>query len=89
MHHEADAGLGGKLVAHVVVLELKRTIVRFCSSLLPFLSAARTSDLGTLGVLLLFVAVGGGAHFRNIPMCSFLKVCSKVAIFFNIISKPK
>ncbi len=54
--------------------------------LLFFLSAAKPSDLGTLGVVLL--VVGGGDLFW-FPMCSFSEVCSKVARLANIISKPK
>ena len=45
---------------------------------------AKPSDLGTLGVVLVVVVVGGGGdHFWNLPMCSFLEVCSKVARFFK------
>ncbi len=38
-----------------------------------FLSAAKPSDLGTLGVVLLLLVVvgGGGDHFWNLPMYSF------------------
>ncbi len=51
-----------------------------------FLSAAKPSDLGTLGVVLLLVVEG---HFWNLSMCSFSELCSKVARFFNIFSKLK
>ncbi len=59
---------------------------------LTFLSTAKPSDLGTLGVVLVLVVFlrgGGGDHFWNLPMRSFSEVCSKVTRFFNIISKPK
>ena len=56
-----------------------------------FFSAAKPSDLGTLGfffiiffLLLLLVVVVD--HFWNLPMCRFSEVCSKVARFFNSIS---
>ncbi len=61
-----------------------------------FLSAAKPSDLGTLGVVVVVVVVVGvvvvvvvGDHFWNLPKCSFSEVCSRVARFFNSISKPK
>ena len=63
------------------------------------LSAAKPSDLGTLGVVLVIVVVGGGGGggdggggggpLLELTMCSFSEVYSKVARFFNIISKPK
>ena len=55
--------------------------------MLLFLSAAKPSDLGALGVLLLLVVVGGGPLL--VTHVQFLEVCSKVAHIFYIISKPK
>ena len=51
----------------------------------PFLSATKPADQGTLSVVLLVV---GGGRFL-ITQVQFSEVCSKVARFFNIISKPK
>ncbi len=47
---------------------------------LSFLSAAKPSDLGMLGVLILVVG-GGGDHFWLL-MCRFSEVYSKVTRFF-------
>ncbi len=52
-----------------------------------FSAAAKPSDLGN-SVLFYFLLLGLD-HFWNLPMCSFLEVCSKVARFSNSISEPK
>ncbi len=55
-------------------------------TLITFLSAAKPADEGTLSVVVL--VVGGAGRFL-ITQVQFSEVCSKVARFFNIISKPK
>ncbi len=55
------------------------------SRVLFFLRRSRQIYVGTIGAVLVVV----GDHFWNLHKCSSAEMCSKVARYFNFISKPK